>query len=127
MKHLKVYEGESLSIEDSDKSLVDIKREIFLSAKKEYMNALADALEHLGFKVENIDMSEVVDDFVTDKIFVTYDGVRMKLQMSHSGVSLKVESPDPRMKTFDTSSFSTKFKTLAKKIIKHLEQNPKKK
>ena len=117
MKHLKLYEGDEYPEKglDFDKSLPDVKREIFLNAKKEYFNFLLDALEEAGFKVVDTNMSEIVDDFAGDYINCEYEKIRIRLSLSHSGGSISAKIPS--VKEVD-GQYSTKIKTLLNKIKK---------
>jgi len=124
MKHIKQFdlsEGESFS--DAEKKLVDIKREIYLNAKKEYMNAIFDSLDEYGFKDIKMTMSEDMDNFSSDSFTCKYDGAVIKLKMSNRGVSVAAEGKE--LKNFP-GSYSVKIKSLLKKVIANLEQNRRK-
>jgi hypothetical protein len=114
-------EGESPS-SDAEKGLAEIKQEIYIEAKKQYMNAIYDSLEDFGFKDIKMDMSTDVLDFATDKFTCTFKGKKIKLTMSHSGNSIAAEGNDiPQLR----GKYSTKIKTLLKKVVKILGQNDK--
>jgi hypothetical protein len=118
MKHIKLFEGESMS-SDAEKSLADIKQEIYIEAKKQYMNAIYDSLEEFGFKNIKMDMSTDVLDFAVDKFTCTYNGTKIKLTMSHSGNSIAAEGEPLHALR---GKYSTKIKNLLKKVVKILGQ-----
>lgn len=102
---------------DSEKGLAEIKQEIYIEAKKQYMNAIYDSLEDFGFKDIKMDMSTDVLDFATDKFTCTFKGKKIKLTMSHSGNSIAAEGNDiPQLR----GKYSTKIKTFLKKVVKIL-------
>lgn len=121
MKHIKLFEGEEPS-GDSEKSLQAIKQEIYINAKKDFMNAIYDSLEEYGFKNIKMDMTQDVADFVNDKFTCTFNNVKIKLSMSHSGNSIAAEGQGLEQLR---GKYSMKIKTLLKKVVKLLGEKNK--
>lgn len=97
--------------ESSQEALVDIKRKIYLEAKKEYMNDVAKELKSNGIKVHKINMTDNVDDYTNDSFSCSYKGSKeFKIKMSIRGVSLA-----PDLKNI-SGLYSTKVSAMVKKI-----------
>jgi len=102
-------------INESNNEFMEMKRDIFGKAKKQYLDGIKSRLEKAGFKVGKIKAYySQFDDFSSDTIDCTYKGQAVKLTMSISGASLGVSN-------LDIDGYTTKIAVLAKKIEKLLK------